>query len=106
MSRRLRFCWIFAKTSPGDPGDPGELFARYLECIRRLVEFVDRLEAKQYEGCALIVVGVVVLIVLILGGTLMGDRNDLVTEREAINGAYVAGGRRAAAPRRPDSEPG
>lgn len=31
---------------PGDPGDPGELFARYLECIRRLVEFVDRLEAK------------------------------------------------------------
>jgi hypothetical protein len=31
---------------PGDPGDPGELFARYLECVRRLVEFVDRLEAK------------------------------------------------------------
>lgn len=31
---------------PGDPGDPGELFARYLECIRRLVEFVDKLEAK------------------------------------------------------------
>ncbi len=31
---------------PCDPGDPGELFARYLECIRRLVEFVDRLEAK------------------------------------------------------------
>jgi len=28
----------------GDPGDPGELFASYLECIRRLVEFVDRLE--------------------------------------------------------------
>lgn len=26
--------------------DPGELFARYLECIRRLVEFVDRLEEK------------------------------------------------------------
>ena len=25
-------------------GDPGELFARYLECVRRLVEFVDRLE--------------------------------------------------------------
>lgn len=27
-----------------DPGDPGELFASYLECIRRLIEFVDRLE--------------------------------------------------------------
>ncbi|HUA84749.1 MAG TPA: hypothetical protein VMB85_12865 [Bryobacteraceae bacterium] len=25
-------------------GDPGELFAKYLECIRRMVEFVDRLE--------------------------------------------------------------
>ena len=29
-----------------DPGDPGELFARYLEAIRRLVEFVDGLENK------------------------------------------------------------
>jgi hypothetical protein len=30
---------------PGlDPGDPGELFAQYLECIRRLIEFVDGLE--------------------------------------------------------------
>jgi hypothetical protein len=28
-----------------DPGDPGELFARYLDCIRRMIEFVDRLEA-------------------------------------------------------------
>jgi predicted nucleotidyltransferase len=27
-------------------GDPGELFARYLDCVRRLVEFVDRLEEK------------------------------------------------------------
>ena len=27
---------------PGEPGDPGELFAKYLECIRRMVEFVDR----------------------------------------------------------------
>ena len=27
-----------------DVGDPGELFAQYLECIRRLVEYVDRLE--------------------------------------------------------------
>ncbi len=29
-----------------DPGDPGELFAQYLECIRRLVEYVDGLEVK------------------------------------------------------------
>ncbi len=27
-------------------GDPGELFAKYLECIRRMVEFVDRLEEQ------------------------------------------------------------
>lgn len=27
-------------------GDPGELFAKYLECIRRIVEFVDRLEER------------------------------------------------------------
>jgi predicted nucleotidyltransferase len=31
---------------PGDPGDPGELFAQYLQCIRGLVEFVDRLEGQ------------------------------------------------------------
>jgi hypothetical protein len=30
-----------------DPGDPGELFAQYLEAIRRLVEFVDQLEGKE-----------------------------------------------------------
>jgi LemA protein len=36
----------------------------------------------------LIVLGVVVLIALILGSTLMGDRNDLVTEREGIKGAF------------------
>lgn len=30
-----------------DPGDPGELFARYLDCIRRLVEFVDHLEPEK-----------------------------------------------------------
>jgi hypothetical protein len=30
----------------GDPGDPGELFARYLDCIRRLVEYVDRLDGQ------------------------------------------------------------
>lgn len=29
-----------------DPGDPGELFARYLQCIRKMVEFVDGLEDK------------------------------------------------------------
>jgi|SRR5579862_6133574 hypothetical protein len=33
------------KSGP-DAGDPGELFAQYLGCIRRLVEFVDRLEEK------------------------------------------------------------
>jgi hypothetical protein len=27
-----------------EAGDPGELFAKYLECIQRLVQFVDRLE--------------------------------------------------------------
>jgi LemA protein len=36
---------------------------------------------------ALIVLGVFVLIALILGGTLIGDKNDLVTERESIHGA-------------------
>src|SRR5580700_4678093 len=36
----------------------------------------------------LIGVGVIVLIGLILVSTLMGDRNDLVTEREAIKGAF------------------
>jgi hypothetical protein len=32
-----------------DPGDPGELFAQYLECIRRLVEYVDGLETTVTE---------------------------------------------------------
>jgi LemA protein len=36
----------------------------------------------------LIVLGVVVLIVLIVGGTLIGDHNDLVAERESIKGAW------------------
>lgn len=27
-------------------GDPGELFAKYLDCVRRMIEFVDRLEAR------------------------------------------------------------
>lgn len=37
---------------------------------------------------ALIVLGVVVLAALLLGGSLMGSRNELVTEREAIKGAW------------------
>src|SRR5579872_2579215 len=27
-------------------GDPGELFAGYLECVRRMIEFVDKLEGR------------------------------------------------------------
>src|SRR5580700_7258909 len=38
---------------------------------------------------ALIVLGVVVLLVLILGGSLMGAKNDLVTEREAIHAQWA-----------------
>src|SRR5215467_11821402 len=38
---------------------------------------------------ALIVVGVLVLLVLMLGGSLMGARNDLVTEKEAIQGSWA-----------------
>jgi hypothetical protein len=34
----------------GDPGDPGELFAQYLDCVRRMVEFVDKLETGKLEG--------------------------------------------------------
>ena len=33
------------KSGP-DLGDPGELFAQYLVCVNRLVEFVDRLEGN------------------------------------------------------------
>jgi len=36
----------------------------------------------------LIVLAVIVLVVLMLGGSLMGTRNELVTEREAVNGAW------------------
>jgi LemA protein len=36
----------------------------------------------------LIVLAVIVLAVLIIGGGLMGSRNDLVTEREAVNGQW------------------
>jgi LemA protein len=36
----------------------------------------------------LIVLGVIVLLGLLLGGNLMGARNELVTEREAIKGAW------------------
>src|SRR3984957_3282328 len=37
---------------------------------------------------ALIVLGVIVLLGVILGGALMGSRNELVTEREAVKGAW------------------
>ena len=37
---------------------------------------------------ALIVVGVIVLLALLLGGSLIGSRNELVTERESIKGAW------------------
>jgi LemA protein len=33
--------------------------------------------------------GVIVLLVLLVGGSLMGSRNELVTEREAIKGAFT-----------------
>src|SRR5271166_5300722 len=35
-----------------------------------------------------IVVGVLLLVFLVLGGSLLSARNSLVTEREAINGAW------------------
>jgi hypothetical protein len=28
-------------------GDPGELFAKYLDCIRRMIEYVDRLGTQE-----------------------------------------------------------
>ncbi|MSV36082.1 MAG: LemA family protein [Bryobacterales bacterium] len=37
---------------------------------------------------ALAVLGVIVLLVLILGGNLMGSRNELVTEKNAVEGAW------------------
>jgi LemA protein len=37
---------------------------------------------------ALIVVGLMLLFAMVLGGNLMSARNDLVTEREAVNGAW------------------
>jgi LemA protein len=37
----------------------------------------------------LIGLGVIVLIALLVGGSLMGTRNELVTEREAIKGAFT-----------------
>jgi LemA protein len=36
----------------------------------------------------LIVLAVIVLVVLMAGGSLLGTRNELVTEREAVNGAW------------------
>lgn len=38
---------------------------------------------------ALIGLAVIVLIALMIGGSLMGARNELVTEREAVNGAWA-----------------
>ena len=37
---------------------------------------------------ALVILGVLVLAALLLGGSLMGARNELVTERESVNGAW------------------
>ncbi|MBC7924496.1 MAG: LemA family protein [Bryobacteraceae bacterium] len=36
----------------------------------------------------LVVVGVVVLLALLVGGQLMGSRNELVTDRESVNGTW------------------
>ena len=38
---------------------------------------------------ALIGLAVIVVLALILGGSLMGSRNELITERESINGAFA-----------------
>ena len=38
---------------------------------------------------ALVVIGVLILIVLVIAGTAVGDRNQLVTEREAINSQWA-----------------
>jgi len=38
---------------------------------------------------SLVVLGIVVVLVLVLGGGLIGSRNDLVTEREGIKGALA-----------------
>jgi LemA protein len=38
---------------------------------------------------ALAVLGVIVLLVLVLGGSLMGSRNELVTEKNAVEGAWA-----------------
>jgi LemA protein len=39
---------------------------------------------------ALIAVGILIVLALVLGGPLIGSRNELVTQREAINGAWAA----------------
>ncbi len=42
---RWMCCWISAKAKPEvDPGDSVDLFAQYLDFIRRMVEYVDRME--------------------------------------------------------------
>jgi LemA protein len=50
-------------------------------------------ERRNHEGgktmkITLIVLAVIVLVVLMIGGSLMGTRNELVTERESVNGAW------------------
>jgi len=37
----------------------------------------------------LVVLGVIVLLVLVVGGSLVGSRNELVTERNAVDGAWA-----------------
>ena len=80
-----------ASADSGGLADPGELFAQYLVCISRLITFVDGLDGQGDEEImkgALIALGVIVLLVLIVGGSLMGSRNDLVTEQEAYKAQW------------------
>jgi hypothetical protein len=37
---------VSGEDKPGVDADPGELFAAYLQCIQRMIEFVDRLEVS------------------------------------------------------------
>ena len=54
----------------------------------------------------LIVIAIVALLVFVVFGQYVGVRNTLVTKNEAVKARVVAGGHRAATPRRPDSQPG
>ena len=55
---------------------------------------------------ALVVIVILVLVGLMVGGSVVGTRNKLVTERNQIEVSVAPGGRGAAAPRGSDSEPG